>query len=92
MTFPDTRAIAELAELVTVRERQEGDVSNLEHRIDAIVYLTYGITEEEQEAIVDLADAIRVVCRTRQRDTGSRTERIRVTVQRRSRKAVRARR
>lgn len=41
------------AELVTARERQEGDIMTLERQIDAIIYQTYGITEQEQEAIAD---------------------------------------
>lgn len=43
--------MAELAQLVSAREQQEGDIEDLEQRIDAIIYQTYGVTDAEQEAI-----------------------------------------
>ena len=49
--FPEATAIAELAQLVSARERHEGDIEDLEQRIDAITYQTYGVTHTEQEAI-----------------------------------------
>ena len=49
--FPDEKTIAELAQLVEIREKQDGDVSDLERRIDAIIYRTYGVTDDEQEAV-----------------------------------------
>ena len=49
--FPDEKTIAELAQLVEIREKQDGDVSDLERRIDAIIYRAYGVTDDEQEAV-----------------------------------------
>jgi len=49
--FPDASTIAELAKLVDARERQEGNLEDLEQQIDAIIYRTYGITEAEQDKI-----------------------------------------
>ena len=49
--FPDANALVELAQLVQSREKQDGNVSDLERRIDAIIYRTYGVTQAEQEAI-----------------------------------------
>jgi hypothetical protein len=49
--FPAATAMAELAQLVSAREQQEGDIEDLEQRIDAIIYQTYGVTDAEQEAI-----------------------------------------
>ena len=49
--FPDAKTMAELAGLVAARERQQSDIADLERRIDAIINRTYGITDEEQEAI-----------------------------------------
>ena len=49
--FPDAKAMVELAQLVQSREKQENNVADLERRIDAIIYRTYGVTEAEQEAI-----------------------------------------
>ena len=49
--FPEATAIAELAQLVSARERHEGNIEDLEQRIDAITYQTYGVTHTEQEAI-----------------------------------------
>ena len=49
--FPDAKALAELAQLVASRENQEGVVADLERRIDAIIYRTYGVTESEQDEI-----------------------------------------
>ena len=49
--FPDATAMAKLAQLVSARERQEGDIEDLEQRIDAIIYETYGVTNAEHEAI-----------------------------------------
>ena len=52
--FPDSEEIAELAQLVESREKQNGDdVADLEQRIDTIVYRTYGVTDAEQEAIAE---------------------------------------
>ena len=51
--FPDANAMDELAELVASREKQYGDVTDLERRIDAVVYRTYGVTEAEQKAIAE---------------------------------------
>ena len=51
--FPDATAMAKLAELVSSRERQEGDIEGLEQRIDAITYETYGVTDAEQAAIAE---------------------------------------
>ena len=41
----------ELESLVTARERKEGDIENLEQKIDAVVYRTYGVTNEERNDI-----------------------------------------
>ena len=49
--FPDANAMVELAQLVQSREKQDGNISDLERRIDAIIYRTYGVTQAEQEAI-----------------------------------------
>ncbi len=49
--FPDATAMAKLVQLVSAREQQEGDIEDLEQRIDAIIYETYGVTDAEQEAI-----------------------------------------
>ena len=49
--FPDAKALAELAQLVASRENQEGVVADLDRRIDAIIYRTYGVTESEQDEI-----------------------------------------
>ena len=49
--FPESETTAELAQLVAARERQDGNIADLEHRMDAIIYRTYGVTEAEQEAI-----------------------------------------
>ena len=49
--FPEPELMAELAQLVSARERQDGDVADLERQIDAIIYRTYGVTAAEQEAI-----------------------------------------
>ena len=43
--------MAELAELVASRESRNGDIADLERRIDAIIYHAYGVTEAEQDAI-----------------------------------------
>ena len=51
--FPGAKAMAELAELVASRENRNGEIADLERRIDAIIYRTYGVTEAEQEAIVE---------------------------------------
>ena len=51
--FPDAEAMAELAQLVESLEKQDDDVADLECRIDAIIYRTYGVTEAEQEAIAE---------------------------------------
>ena len=51
IVFPDTTDMAELEELVTARERQEGDIEYLEQKIDAVVYRTYGVTDAEQSDI-----------------------------------------
>ena len=51
--FPNAKTMAELAELVVARERQDGDIADLERRIDAIIYRTYGVSEAEQEAIAE---------------------------------------
>ena len=50
--FPDATATAELERLVAAREHREGDVDDLENRIDKIIYRTYGVTEAEQAAIM----------------------------------------
>ena len=49
--FPDAKAMVELAQLVQSREKQENNVADLERRIDAIIYRTYGVTDAEQKAI-----------------------------------------
>ena len=49
--FPDAKAMVELAQLVQSREKQENNVADLERRIDATIYRTYGVTEAQQEAI-----------------------------------------
>ena len=49
--FPDARAMVELSRLVTNREKQDGDIADLERQIDAIIYRTYDVTDAEQEAI-----------------------------------------
>ena len=51
--FPDAKAMSELVELVANRESRNGDIADLERRIDAIVYRTYGVTEGEQAAIAE---------------------------------------
>ncbi len=51
--FPDATAMSELAQLVASREKQAGDIADLERRIDAIIYDTYGVTEAEQDAIAE---------------------------------------
>ena len=51
--FPDAEAMAELAQLVESLEKQDDDVADLECRIDAIIYRTYGVTEAEQGAIAE---------------------------------------
>ncbi len=49
--FPDANSMSELAQLVASREKQDGDIADLERQIDTIVYRTYGVTEAEQDAI-----------------------------------------
>ena len=49
--FPDAATMAELVELVSARERNARDVTDLERRIDESIYSTYGISSAEQEAI-----------------------------------------
>ena len=51
--FPDANALVELAQLVQSREKQDGNVSDLERRIDAIIYRTYGVSVAEQDAIAE---------------------------------------
>ena len=51
--FPDAETMAELAQLVASREKQGGDIADLERQIDAIVYRTYGVTDAEQTAIAE---------------------------------------
>ncbi len=51
--FPDAAEMPELAQLVANREKQAGNIADLEHRIDAIIYDTYGVTETEQDAIAE---------------------------------------
>ena len=51
IVFPDTAGMMELESLVTARERKEGDIENLEQKIDAVVYRTYGVMNEEQNDI-----------------------------------------
>ncbi len=51
--FPGAKAMAELTELVASRESRNGDIADLERRIDAITYRTYGVTEAEQDAIAE---------------------------------------
>ena len=53
IVFPDADTMAELAKLVSARERQDGNVEELERQIDVIIYRTYGVTEGEQEAIAE---------------------------------------
>lgn len=43
--------MSELSRLVAARERQDGNITDLERRIDAIIYTSYGVNEAEQEAI-----------------------------------------
>ena len=49
--FPQSSETTELLQLVAERERREGDIVDLERRIDGIVYRTYGVTEAEQQDI-----------------------------------------
>ena len=49
--FPDSDTTEELAELVSEREHQKGNVEELERKIDAIVYKVYGVTDDEQADI-----------------------------------------
>ena len=49
--FPDEKTMVELAQLVSSREKQDSNVADLERRIDAIIYRTYDVTADEQEAI-----------------------------------------
>ena len=49
--FPDSDTTEELAELVSYREHQKGNVEELERKIDAIVYEVYGVTDDEQADI-----------------------------------------
>ena len=51
--FPDAKAMSELVELVANRESRNCDIADLERRIDAIIYRTYGVTEGEQAAIAE---------------------------------------
>ena len=51
--FPDAKTMTELAQMVASREKQGGDATDLERRIDAIIYRTYGVTGAEQEAIAE---------------------------------------
>lgn len=49
--FPPSSGMYELEELVSNRQIGNGEVHSLERRIDDIVYETYGVSKEEQEAI-----------------------------------------
>ena len=49
--FPDATEAAELAQLVANREKQDGDIADLDRHIDAMIYRTYGVTDVEQESI-----------------------------------------
>ena len=51
--FPGAKAMAELSEKVASRESRNGGIADLERRIDAIIYRTYGVTEAEQDAIAE---------------------------------------
>ena len=51
--FPDAKGMDELEQLVASREKQDGDTTDVERRIDAVIYRTYGVTEDEQEAIAE---------------------------------------
>ena len=50
--FPDSTAVEELVQLVLARERQEGNIEELEKQIDELIYQVYGVTDDEQDAIV----------------------------------------
>ena len=45
--------MVELAQLVERREKQDADIDDLERRIDAMVYRTYGVSVAEQDAIAE---------------------------------------
>ena len=51
--FPDAKGMAELGQLVASREKHGGDAADVERRIDAIIYRTYGVTAAEQVAIAE---------------------------------------
>ena len=51
--FPDDEAMTQLEQLVDTREKQDNDLADLERRIDAIIYRTYGVTQEEQTEIAE---------------------------------------
>ena len=50
--FPDSTAVEKLVQLVLARERQEGNIEELEKQIDELIYQVYGVTDDEQDAIV----------------------------------------
>ena len=51
IVFPDDAIVCQLELLVKAREQRAGDTAELERLIDEIVYVTYGVTDKEQEAI-----------------------------------------
>ena len=50
--FPDSTAVEKVVQLVLARERQEGNIEELEKQIDELIYQVYGVTDDEQDAIV----------------------------------------
>ena len=49
--LPGTADEEELVSLVAVRGRRDGDIADLEHRIDTIIYRVYGVTDAERQDI-----------------------------------------